>query len=97
MTQRQAGAHLDAFFAAADTNKDGKLTKQEFADFAWKRIAKADAQSVTKDELKAFAKERFEKMHAERRSGRRHGPHAGATKAKRDGAKSAKPAKKSAA
>jgi hypothetical protein len=75
MAQRQAGAHLDAFFAAADTNKDGKLTKDEVANFFWKRFAKPDAQSVTKDELKAFAKQRMATMRAKGVAGRRHKPH----------------------
>jgi hypothetical protein len=75
MAQRRAGAHLDAFFAAADANKDGKLTKDEVANFFWKRFAKPDAQSVTKDELKAFAKQRMATMRAEGVAGRRHKPH----------------------
>ncbi len=75
MAQRRARAHLDAFFAAADTNKDGKLTKDEVANFVWKHIAKPDAQSVTKDELKAFAKQRMATMRAEGAAGHRHKPH----------------------
>ncbi len=53
----RAARHLP--FAAADINKDGKLTKDELANFIWKRFAKPDAQSVTKEELKSFAKQRI--------------------------------------
>ncbi len=45
------------------------------ANFFWKRFAKPDAQSVTKDELKAFAKQRMATMRAEGVAGRRHKPH----------------------
>jgi hypothetical protein len=64
-------------FAAADTNKDGKLTKEELANFVWKRFAKADATSVTKDDVKKFMKERIGALRAERSTGHRHKPHAG--------------------
>jgi EF hand len=79
MTLRRSEGRLDALFAAADANKDGKLTKDELGSFFWKRFAKPDAQSVTKDELKSFAKERITALRAER-SGRRHKSHSGAAK-----------------
>ena len=79
MTMRRSEGRLDALFAAADANKDGKLTKDELGSFFWKRFAKPDAQSVTKDELKTFAKERMTARRAER-SGRRHKSHSGAAK-----------------
>jgi hypothetical protein len=77
---RRVDARLDAMFAAADTNKDGKLTKEELANFIWKRFAKPDAQSVTKEELKTFATQRIAALRAEQPSRRRHKPHAGAAK-----------------
>jgi hypothetical protein len=77
MTMRRPEGRLDALFAAADANKDGKLTKDELGSFIWKRFAKPDALSVTKDELKSFAKERMTALRAER-SGRRHKAHSGA-------------------
>jgi hypothetical protein len=70
MAMRRSDKRLDSLFASADTNKDGKLTKDEFANFMWKRIAKPDAQSVTKEDLKTFAKERMTERHAART-----GPH----------------------
>jgi hypothetical protein len=92
MAQRRGAAHLDAFFAAADTNKDGKLTKDEVANFVWKHFAKPDAQSVTKDELKAFAKQRIATMRAEGAAGHRHKPHSPAkTKAGKSKKEEAKP------
>jgi len=51
------------------------LTKDEVANFFWKRFAKPDAQSVTKDEVKAFAKQRMATMRAKGVAGRRHKPH----------------------
>jgi hypothetical protein len=83
----RADARLDALFAAADTNKDGKLTKDELANFFWKRFAKADAQSVTKDEVKSFIKQRMTALRAERPSGRRHKPHGGTGTSKKGEAK----------
>jgi EF hand len=91
MAQRRAGAHLDAFFAAADTNKDGKLTKDEVANFVWKHVAKPDAQSVTKDELKAFAKQRMATMRAEGAAGHRHKHTSAKTKAGKSKKEEAKP------
>jgi hypothetical protein len=71
-------SHVDQFFAAADANKDGKLTKDEVANFFWARIAKAapkDASAVTKEQLVAYVKHRIEeRMTAMHRGGR--GPHA---------------------
>jgi len=58
---------LNAFFAAADANKDGKLTKEEVGDFFWKRLSKASPEgsnAVTKDELIAYHKKRFEEWRA---------------------------------
>ncbi|HEV3298238.1 MAG TPA: hypothetical protein VG055_01260 [Planctomycetaceae bacterium] len=74
----RADARLNALFAAADTNKDGKLTKDELANFFWKRFAKPDAQSVTKEEVKTFIKQRITALRADRPTGRRHKPHGGA-------------------
>jgi hypothetical protein len=80
MAMHHSEARLDALFAAADTNKDGKLTKEELGAFIWKRFAKPDAQSVTKEELKSFAKERISALRAERPMGRRHRAHSGPAK-----------------
>jgi EF hand len=80
MTIRHSEARLDALFAAADVNQDGKLTKDELANFIWKRFAKPEAQSVTKEELKSFAKQRISSLRAERTARRRHKRHAGAAK-----------------
>jgi hypothetical protein len=82
---RRARARLSAMFAAADTNKDGKLTKDELANFVWKRFAKADAngdQAVTKEELQNFAKQRVAALRAEHPRGRRHHAKADASKSK---------------
>ena len=71
---------VDFLFAQADTNKDGKLTKDEVANFVWSHLTKADANhdnSVTKDELKAFARQRFEAMRTEHRE-KAHKAHEGA-------------------
>ena len=64
MTMRHSQARLDTLFAAADVNKDGKLTKDELANFIWKRFANPEAQSVTKEELKSFAKQRISALRA---------------------------------
>jgi hypothetical protein len=90
MALRRSEKRLDALFAAADANKDGKLTKDELGSFIWKRFAKPDAQSVTKDELKSFAKERMTALRAER-SGRRHKSHSGAAKPEATKPKAAEP------
>jgi len=84
---RRADARLDALFAAADTNKDGKLTKDELANYFWKRFAKPDAQSVTKDEVKSFIKQRMTALRAEQPSGRRHKSHGGTGASKKEEAK----------
>jgi hypothetical protein len=89
LAMRSARGRLDALFAAADTNKDGKLTKDELANFVWKRFAKADAngdQAVTKEELQNFAKQRVATLRAER-PGHRHRPQGDAAKAKKAGTK----------
>ena len=65
---RNGQAAIDRLFAAADTNKDGKLTKDEVANFFWSRFAKADVKHqnfVTKDDLKAYHKEQAKEMRAE--------------------------------
>jgi hypothetical protein len=65
---RNGQAAIDRLFAAADTNKDGKLTKDEVANFFWSRLSKADVKHqnfVTKDDLKAYRKERVKEMRAE--------------------------------
>lgn len=65
---RNGQAAIDRLFAAADANKDGKLTKDEVANFFWSRLSKADVKHqnfVTKDDLKAFRKERVKQMRAE--------------------------------
>ncbi len=36
---------VDFLFSQADTNKDGKLTKDEVANFVWSRLSKADDES----------------------------------------------------
>jgi len=87
LAKHRADARLDALFAAADTNKDGKLTKDELANFLWKRFAKPDAQSVTKEEVKSFIKQRITALRAERPSGRRHKPHGGTGASKKEDAK----------
>ena len=68
--------HINHFFAAADANKDGKLTKDEVANYFWSRISKAapkDANAVTKEQLLAYVKhqigERMAALHGAR------GPH----------------------
>jgi hypothetical protein len=70
------------------------LTKDEVANFVWKHFAKPDAQSVTKDEVKAFAKQRMATMRAEGAAGHRHKPHTKAKAGKKEEAKpkDAKPA-----
>jgi hypothetical protein len=75
-------SHIDHFFAAADANKDGKLTKDEVANFFWTRISKAapkDAHAVTKEQLVAYVKHHIaERMDALRHGGRgahAHRPH----------------------
>lgn len=63
------GARL---FAKLDTNKDGKISKEE-AGKLWDRLSKADANKdgfVTREELKAFAKTHKRKG----KHGRRPGP-----------------------
>ena len=96
LAMRRANARIDALFAAADVNKDGKLTKEEFANFMWKRFAKPDAQSVTKDEMKSFLKQRITALRAERPGGRRHKGKAGGGAPKKEepkpGAAQPKPA-----
>jgi hypothetical protein len=87
MATHRADARLNALFAAADTNKDGKLTKDELANYFWKRFAKPDAQSVTKEEVKCFIKQRITALRAERPSGRRHKPHGGSGASKKEEAK----------
>jgi hypothetical protein len=87
LAMNRANARLDALFAAADTNKDGKLTKDELANFFWKRFATPDAQSVTKEEVKSFIKQRITALRAERPSGRRHKRHGGAGASKKEPAK----------
>jgi hypothetical protein len=85
MAGARAHARFDAFFAAADTNKDGKLTKDELANFMWKRFGKADSngdQGITKEEMQKFFRQRISALHAER-PGRRHKQHADATKPKK--------------
>jgi hypothetical protein len=51
---------LDSYFSRVDTNKDGKLSKEEIAEAAWKRMSSADADhdnALTKSELQShFAK-----------------------------------------
>ena len=94
MSGARAHARFDAFFAAADTNKDGKLTKDELANFMWKRFGKADAngdQAITKEEMQKFFRQRISALRAER-PGRRHKPHADATKPKKTEAAKPKPA-----
>ncbi len=61
---------IDFLFAQADANKDGKLTKDEVANFVWSRLSKADTNhnnAVTKDELKTYMKQRFQAMRAAHR------------------------------
>jgi hypothetical protein len=91
MAGARAHARFDAFFAAADTNKDGKLTKDELANFMWKRFGKADSngdQGITKEEMQKFFRQRMSALRADR-PGRRHKSHADATKPKKT--ESAKP------
>ncbi len=70
------------------------MTKDEVANFVWSHLSKADANhdnAVTKDELKAFAKQRFETMRAEHRE-KVHKAHEAKNKA-HEGKKQSKPAK----
>jgi hypothetical protein len=99
MAGANAHARFDAFFAAADANKDGKLTKDELANFMWKRFGKADAngdQAITKEEMQKFFRQRITALRAER-PGRRHKPHADATKPKKTEPAKPKPAPASTA
>jgi hypothetical protein len=90
--RRNGPAALDRLFAAADANKDGKLTKDEVANFFWSRFEKADVKHqnfVTKDDLKAYRKERVKAMRTE------HHEKAHKAKDKKKAAQpSAKPAEK---
>jgi hypothetical protein len=88
MAARHADTRIDALFAAADANKDGKLTKEEFANFVWTRFAKPDAQSVTKEEVKSFVKQKIAALRAERPAGRKHKRQTGAGAPKKEEPKS---------
>lgn len=66
---------VDALFERADANKDGKLTKDEIANFAWSHFAKADTKhqnAVTKDELKAYLKKSIQERRQQMRTGAQH-------------------------
>jgi hypothetical protein len=94
---RNGQAAIERLFAAADANKDGKLTKDEVANFFWSRLSKADVKHqnfVTKDDLKAYHKEQAKEMRAEHHE-KAHKDHEKAHKAK-DKKRAAQPAAKPA-
>jgi hypothetical protein len=104
---RQGQSPIDRLFALADTNKDGKLTKDEVANFFWSRLEKADVKHqnfVTKEDLKAYHKEQVKELRAEHheKAHKGHekahkGPHAKQKAKKNKGAApAAKPAEQKA-